>query len=297
MSELPSLFVDDQPEAETEVTANDGPPTESDNTSDSESNTEEKTHEQTETEVDTSSPGESDQGDDTKPDLEQVTIALDDVDYEVALPPEIADRVKNGVMMEHKFRKNSQELADQRRKFEAHTAEVQKRQDEMLSEVAAQLLFAQSELESPEMQQLKEFDRPEYDRRKAEYQDRYDAYKKFVDEKHKELESQQAERTKEHNREQAERLNELLPTWMDKETKTAEAKQVMAYAQELGFQPEEIQGIGQARLVKVFRDAAMYSQAQSNLKAKAKKPAVTGVKASAKPDVAQSKALEDFFYD
>lgn len=302
MTELQGIFDNDQPEAETgnqaeaveetTKTPDEGPQTESVVEDPSEDNTEEKPHEQQE-DAETSS---QDSGDDTKPELEQVKITLDDTDYDVDLPSDIAEKVKNGVMMEHVFRKNTQELADQRRTFEAEQAEGRQKQQEMLTEMAAQLMFMQNEFDTPEMKQLEQFHKAEYDQKKADYNSRFEAYKKFVEDHGTATAKESEQEQQKFRQDQAEKMNMLVPEWLDEGKRKADAKVIMNYAKSVGFEPKEMQSIAQARLMKVFRDASLYNQAQENLKSKKSKPSVTSVKASPKPTQVKEKSLEDIFY-
>ena len=300
MTELQSLFTE-QPEASAETPdqaeqveqVQETPAEGSENEAKGDDNTEINHTSETE-DAETSSPGD-DQGDETKPSLEQVKITLDDEDFELNLPPQIAEKVKNGVMMQHQFTKNSQALADQRRDFEAETAKVREEQQNMLSEMAAQLMFSQHQLDTPEMKQLKEFNRSEYDRIKGEYDERYQAYSQYMEDATKAHQEQRQTQIREQFEQETERLKTMIPEWLDETRRKEDQKVIKEYGQGLGFTPEQLK-INNAGLMKVFLDASKYAQAQKNIQTKKSKPAATSVKASAKPEPVSEKPLWEHFY-
>lgn len=299
---LESLFSEDKTQAETptEETVEEiqteetetRPPETPEEIEHSDDNTEEKSHKQ-EAEADTS------EKDDTKPKLERVKLKqIDDSEYEVDLPEDVAELVKQADNMQAYFRQKSQENAERQRNLETGLTEQKSKLDSMVHDLGAQLLFMQNEFSSEEMQYLKEYNRAEYDKRVDAYNQRFEAYQKFTQQQQQEYTQQVQQQQQAYIEEQREQLRTLVPEWLEKDKFQAEKPEIEKYAKSIGFTDQELSGISKASAIKMMRDAYLWNKSQENIKQNRSKPAASPMKQQGKPakPAKAAKSDADLFY-
>ena len=202
--------------------------------------------------AETQQEAETPQGD-TKPNR-RVKAKLDDLEVEFDVITEGVDPelIPKGLLMERDYRKKTSEVAEQRRALEAKDAEIQ----EQLKDLEEMLYGEAAELDSPEMQELKELDPSEYLKKRDKFEQKAKKLKGYKDNAQKELEKKQNELIKA----EMAKYSEAIPDWMDEGSKSKDLAKMASYLKDVGFSEVELGSIYDHRLIKAFRDAALFQE-------------------------------------
>ena len=210
------------------------------------------------------------------------TVKVDGEEYEVT-----QDELLNGYQRQQAYTKRSQELAEQRKAFEAEAAQVAQMRDayaQQLEQLSQQL--NQVNEQEPDWAALaKEYSAEELIVYKAQL-DQQKEYAKQVEAEKQAIAQQQAQeqqaQMQQHLASQREEMLNRIPQWRDEDIRTSEREQVIKYAQQsVGFSPQEIANASDARAIELLYKAWQWDNLQS------KKPAAKK-KASKAPKMAKA---------
>lgn len=191
------------------------------------------------------------------------TVKVDGEEHEVDL-----DELRNGYSRQQAYTKRSMELAEQRKALEAEAAETKQLRDayaQQLDQVAAQI--HQATHQEPDWRALAEtMSERDLFLAKAEF-DQQKEYQKQVDAERQRIASEQAREQEKNMRQHLEvqRTDMLsrIPAWQDTDTREAERKEVITYAQKrIGFSEEEIANASDARAIELLYKAWRWDQLQ-----------------------------------
>ena len=206
------------------------------------------------------------------------TVKVDGEEIEVNL-----DELRNGYQRQADYTRKSQSLAEQRKAVEANLNAVQQERDQY-----AQILGNMAENQNAELQRfanmdwadLKETDPMEYMEKRLEYQESKEKIAEIHNERVRVQQQTEAEMGKylqEKLHKEAELLSKALPEYTDPGSNFKD--EVRNYALELGFSPEDIDGIADHRVILVLHKAMM----QDRVPAKKSKQAAPKVVKSGTP--------------
>jgi len=210
------------------------------------------------------------------------TVKVDGEEYEVT-----QDELLNGYQRQQAYTKRSQELAEQRKAFEAEAAQVAQMRDayaQQLEQLSQQL--NQVNGQEPDWAALaKEYSAEELIVYKAQL-DQQKEYAKQVEAEKQAIAQQQAQeqqaQMQQHLASQREEMLNRIPQWRDEDIRTSEREQVIKYAQQsVGFSPQEIANASDARAIELLYKAWQWDNLQQ------KKPAAKK-KASKAPKMAKA---------
>jgi len=210
------------------------------------------------------------------------TVKVDGEEYEVT-----QDELLNGYQRQQAYTKRSQELAEQRKAFEAEAAQVAQMRDayaQQLEQLSQQL--NQVNEQEPDWAALaKEYSAEDLIVYKAQL-DQQKEYAKQVEAEKQAIAQQQAQeqqaQMQQHLASQREEMLNRIPQWRDEDIRTSEREQVIKYAQQsVGFSPQEIANASDARAIELLYKAWQWDNLQS------KKPAAKK-KASKAPRMAKA---------
>ena len=210
------------------------------------------------------------------------TVKVDGEEYEVT-----QDELLNGYQRQQAYTKRSQELAEQRKAFEAEAAQVAQMRDayaQQLEQLSQQL--NQVNEQEPDWAALaKEYSAEELIVYKAQL-DQQKEYAKQVEAEKQAIAQQQAQeqqaQMQQHLASQREEMLNRIPQWRDEDIRTSEREQVIKYAQQsVGFSPQEIANASDARAIELLYKAWQWDNLQQ------KKPAAKK-KASKAPKMAKA---------
>lgn len=210
------------------------------------------------------------------------TVKVDGEEYEVT-----QDELLNGYQRQQAYTKRSQELAEQRKAFEAEAAQVAQMRDayaQQLEQLSQQL--NQVNEQEPDWAALaKEYSAEDLIVYKAQL-DQQKEYAKQVEAEKQVIAQQQAQeqqaQMQQHLASQREEMLNRIPQWRDEDIRTSEREQVIKYAQQsVGFSPQEIANASDARAIELLYKAWQWDNLQQ------KKPAAKK-KASKAPKMAKA---------
>jgi hypothetical protein len=210
------------------------------------------------------------------------TVKVDGEEYEVT-----QDELLNGYQRQQAYTKRSQELAEQRKAFEAEAAQVAQMRDayaQQLEQLSQQL--NQVNEQEPDWAALaKEYSAEDLIVYKAQL-DQQKEYAKQVEAEKQAIAQQQAQeqqaQMQQHLASQREEMLNRIPQWRDEDIRTSEREQVIKYAQQsVGFSPQEIANASDARAIELLYKAWQWDNLQQ------KKPAAKK-KASKAPKMAKA---------
>lgn len=210
------------------------------------------------------------------------TVKVDGEEYEVT-----QDELLNGYQRQQAYTKRSQELAEQRKAFEAEASQVAQMRDayaQQLEQLSQQL--NQVNEQEPDWAALaKEYSAEELIVYKAQL-DQQKEYAKQVEAEKQAIAQQQAQeqqaQMQQHLASQREEMLNRIPQWRDEDIRTSEREQVIKYAQQsVGFSPQEIANASDARAIELLYKAWQWDNLQQ------KKPAAKK-KASKAPKMAKA---------
>ena len=212
---------------------------------------------------------EEDSSEEEVEEIDVYTIRVDGEDVDVTL-----EELQKGYSRQQAFTKRSQELAEQRRAFEAEQAEIKQLRDhyaQQLELVAQQV--QQTIPQEPDWVALsKEVSAEEFNRIKAGYDYQKQTLERAEQERNRIAQEQQAEQQeamKKHLEAQRDEMMNRIPSWQDEGTRNEERLEVIKYAQRrIGFSEEEIANASDARAIELLYKAWKWDSLQE------KKPAV-----------------------
>jgi hypothetical protein len=242
---------------------------------------------ETETALKTETMGDTSATEDTTPAFRKVSLKVNDADYELDLPDEIADIAKNGLLMQADYTKGKQQLSEKEKALQARESEI----DSSLNDMRQVIEFEAAQMDSPEMVELKEYDPEEYAKRYNAIQDKIQKYNGYLNGRREQHEARYNETV------QAEmsKYTEVVPEWLDESVKKSDFADMGKYLEDNGFTQDEINGMYPAKAMKAIRQAMLYDKtlksAQSKKKTEAPKSTAPG---SANKEKA-SQSLYDLF--
>lgn len=210
------------------------------------------------------------------------TVKVDGEEYEVT-----QDELLNGYQRQQAYTKRSQELAEQRKAFEAEAQQVAQMRDvyaQQLEQLSEQL--KQVNDQEPDWNELaKQYSAEELFVYKAQL-DKQKEQARQVEAERQVIAQQQAQeqqaQMQQHLAAQREEMLDRIPQWRDEDIRTSEREQVIKYAQQsVGFSPQEIANASDARAIELLYKAWQWDNLQS------KKPAAKK-KASKAPRMAKA---------
>lgn len=214
---------------------------------------------------------ETDEEDDGEEEPQETlyTVKVDGEDYEVTL-----DELRSGYSRTQFFTQRSQELAEQRKAFEAQQAETQQLRDQYAQQL--ELLAQQIQQTTPQepdwVALSREVTAEEFNAIKAQYDTQKAALERAEQERQRIAQEQQAEQSeamKKHLATQRDEMMNRIPSWQDEATRNEERLEVIKYAQRrIGFSEEEISNASDARAIELLYKAWKWDTLQE------KKPAV-----------------------
>lgn len=197
------------------------------------------------------------------------TVKVDGEDFDVTL-----EELQSGYSRQQAFTKRSQELAEQRKAFEAQQAETQQLRDAYAQQL--ELLTQQIQQTTPQEPDwvglAREVTAEEYNAIKAQYDSQKAALAQAEQERQRIAQEQQAEQSeamKKHLSAQRDEMMNRIPSWQDDATRNEERLEVIKYAQRrIGFSEEEISNASDARAIELLYKAWKWDNLQE------KKPSV-----------------------
>ena len=197
------------------------------------------------------------------------TIRVDGEDVDVTL-----EELQKGYSRQQTFTKRSQELAEQRRAFEAEQAEIKQLRDHYAQQLELVTQQVQQTIpQEPDWVALsKEVSAEEFNRIKAGYDYQKQTLERAEQERNRIAQEQQAEQQEQMQKHLAAQRDEMMnriPSWQDEGTRNEERLEVIKYAQRrIGFSEEEIANASDARAIELLYKAWKWDSLQE------KKPAV-----------------------
>ena len=214
------------------------------------------------------------------------TVKVDGEEVEVNL-----DELRNGYQRQADYTRKSQSLAEQRKAYEANLQAVQQERSQY-----ATLLGNMAQNQNAELQRfantdwadLKETDPMEYMEKRLEYQEAKEKVSELQNERvrvQQQTESEMGQFLQEKLHKEAELLSKALPQYTEPGSNFKD--EVRNYALDLGFSPQDIDGIADHRVILVLHKAMMQDRITSGPANKSKKMAPKIVKSGTPQTKAQ----------
>ena len=201
---------------------------------------------------------DDDRDDDDEP--QTVTATIDGEEVEITIEEAVA-----GYQRQSAFTKRMQQLASDRKAFEAEAAQTKQMRDayaQGLAELSEQLQSMQAD--EPDWDRAyDELDAKEYARLVQVYNQRKEHSALVEQERQRIAQEQNMEHQQlwqRHLKNEGERMIEVIPAWADNAVRDSERKQVIQYAQTLGYTAQEISQASDHRAVKALYDSWKLSQ-------------------------------------
>jgi hypothetical protein len=209
--------------------------------------------------------------------LAKYTVKVDGEEVEVSL-----DELRNGYQRQADYTRKSQSLAEQRKAYEANLQAVQNERSQY-----ATLLGNMAQNQNAELQRfantdwadLKETDPMEYMEKRLEYQEAKEKVSELHNERvrvQQQTESEMGQFLQEKLQKEAELLSKALPQYLEPGSNFKD--EVRNYALNLGFSPQDIDGIADHRVIMVLHKAMMQDRISNGPANKSKKTAPKIVK-------------------
>jgi hypothetical protein len=201
---------------------------------------------------------DDDRDDDDEP--QTVTARIDGEEVEITIEEAVA-----GYQRQSAFTKRMQQLASERKAFEAEAAQTKQMRDayaQGLTELSEQLQSMQAD--EPDWDRAyDELDAKEYARLVQVYNQRKE-HSALVEQERQRIATEQnmehQQLYQRHLKNEGERMIEVIPAWADNTVRDSERKQVIQYAQSLGYTAQEISQASDHRAVKALYDSWKLSQ-------------------------------------
>lgn len=228
-------------------------------------------------------------GDDSSP---RYTVKVDGKEVEVTL-----EELKAGFSFNTRNTQKAQELAAQRKAFEAEAAETRQLRDRyaaVLPDLEKIVQGSVDEYDSVDWEALRKEDPQAFALHRAEYQLRQERLKKVQEERASEearMSQEAAARASEEIERETSLLLEKVPEWRDEKTRNSELVSIAKFAEEVGFSRDDLSNLVDHRAYLILRMAYQWSKASQN--AESAKRKVSEVKAAARPGSGSKKTSSD----
>ena len=206
--------------------------------------------------------GDADEYDGSEGETEELyTVKIDGEEKQVT-----AQELIKNYQLERASQKRLSEAAEQRKALEAERTAIQQQAQQYEAALAAMEQTLQAQVDEPSDEywaNLRDTDPVEYITQKEAYREKKERLAAVRAEQDNYLQQAlQAEQRK---------VYERIPEWQDKATEAAEREGIVTFAKSVGFTPDELNTVRDARLVDVLRKAYLYDSLQSDTKVVAKK--------------------------
>ncbi len=199
-------------------------------------------------------------------------VRVGDEEVEVGL-----NELTNSYMRQADYTRKTQKVAEDRKAIEAELASVRGERARYAEQLAAvEQALGQQEPSQEHWDQLYESDPLEYTRQKDLHRDRKEAadqvrieQERVNQENFSQLQAEAAGRLEQER----EKVTELIPEWIDPKLAETEKTSVITYAQRIGYSPDELAQVSDARAVAVLRKAMMYDDLMASKPAATKRTA------------------------
>lgn len=232
------------------------------------------------TAAETDAADETDDADDTKPDASDVESDDDDdesVDTAATEPRKLRvkvngeeqelpeDEVVKGYSRTADYTRKTQELAEQRKAFEAEATAVRAERERYASQLAQlEEVLKQSTPAEPDWDTLRNEDPAVFAATYAAWKQHQESLDKVAAERQRAEQKVRDDYLAEHKamlaREQ-EQLLAAVPAWKDPEVAKREQAALITYATSQGYTEDEIRAVTDHRVIKILRDAAAHQSA------------------------------------
>ena len=213
-----------------------------------------------------------------EPESQYYRVKLDGVEMEVTL-----DEALSGYQRQQDYTKKTQALADEKKQLQAEVESA--RQDRLNYQQSLEKLvqFQQSQQpKEPDWDALYEQDPLEWMKRKEDFRTQKEKNLELQQE-HFRMQQQsqyeQQEQMKVHLQQEHQTLIESIPEWKDPKVMNAEKTQIRDYAVSIGYTPEEISQVYDARAVQALRHGMIASglKGKGKVKLRPATPAIRSV--------------------
>jgi len=192
-----------------------------------------------------------------------------------------ADEVRDGILMRSDYTRKTQELANERAKFDAEREQAAAQIRQQFEAVQA----LRGDEQEPDWDKL--YDEDPLGAPKIERQWR--AKQAERQQMQQQMQHQREAQKRQHMAQQAALLPELIPEWQDQSRAKAEQAELQQALIDDGFSPEDVAMVSDARLVKWLRAAHQHMKGQKAAKETVKKK-VAGKPRVQKPGSAKPKS-------
>ena len=204
-------------------------------------------------------------------------IELDDSEYDYLVSAkeflnenglDDIEKIKSGILMQGDYTRKTQALSDERKAFEAER-NTSLEETARLLEVAQAMVYGQRPTHTTqELLALKESDPYAYEQAleaRVLYEQKESEINGVASKVSEQYQAQQAEQLQAQSAQQAELLIQLEPGFADQNTATQKVNVMTEYFQSIGGNPEMLNTVNDAIVLKVLHDAAMASQSQKQV--------------------------------
>ena len=204
-------------------------------------------------------------------------IELDDSEYDYLVSAkeflnenglDDIEKIKSGILMQGDYTRKTQALSDERKSFEAER-NTSLEETARLLEVAQAMVYGQRPTHTTqELLALKESDPYAYEQAleaRVLYEQKESEINGVASKVSEQYQAQQAEQLQAQSAQQAELLIQLEPGFADQNTATQKVNVMTEYFKSIGGNPEMLNTVNDAIVLKVLHDAAMASQSQKQV--------------------------------
>lgn len=240
--------------------------------------------------ADESSDDTSDQGgnDESQPKRVKAKLGDQEVEFELISGDVDLETFKTGLLTKKAFYEKSEELANERKEYEQRSSKLM----QSVSELESLIAFEEQQL-SEDIDELKSSDPHEYYLRKQKIDERKEKLDKFRAQVNDNFIKQESE----FKKTELSKITTKIPEWLDDKVKATETKQISKMLVDEGFSADQVKGIYNSTLIKLFRKAWLYDRAKSKPLAPKKKAAPSHIASSSSAaKVKRAKSTEALFY-
>lgn len=180
-----------------------------------------------------------------------------------------SELVKNYQLQGHIDNK-AREVAEQQRLIQQRMAEVDQAAQSRLQHIESLSQVAQQELmrefQSIDWQTLRAIDPGEYAAKQADFQQRGNQIQSVLQQAQMQREQSQYQQQAQFNQfleRQRQILPQILPEWADQDVATKEKAEIKQWGIRSGLDPQFLESVSSAALVKALRNAMLYEKGQS----------------------------------
>ena len=232
-------------------------------------------------------------------------IELDDSEYDYLVSAkeflnenglDDIEKIKSGILMQGDYTRKTQALSDERKSFETER-NTSLEETARLLEVAQAMVYGQRPTHTTqELLALKESDPYAYEQAleaKVLYEQKESEINSVASKVSEQYQAQQVEQLQAQSAQQAELLVQLEPGFADQKIATEKVSVMTEYFKSIGGDPEMLNTVNDAIVLKVLHDAAMASQSQKQVaesKAPKKKTSKTVIRKGTSKSRAEKQA-------